>query len=65
MNDAPAIIHKTAQVLQDFSTIICYLHILALLVINTTKTPRSSIMMNKIYRMLEILAGLLTPLAKR
>lgn len=65
MSDAPANIHKIAQVLQDFSTIICYLHVLALLVINTTKTPTSSIMLSKIYKMLEILAGLLTPLAKR
>jgi len=57
--------HKTAQALQDFSTIIFYLHVLALLVINTTKTPRSNIVMFKVYKMLEILAGLLTPLAKR
>jgi len=58
-------IHETAQVLQDFATIVCYLHVLALLVINTTKTPRPSTVFNKMYRMLEILAGLLTPLAKR
>jgi hypothetical protein len=65
MSNVPAGIHKTAQALQDFSTIICYLHVLALLIINTTKTPKSSIMMSKVYKMLEILAGLLTPLAKR
>lgn len=62
---APASVHKTAQAIEDFSTIVFYLHILALLVINTTKTPKSSIMMSKAYKMLEILAGLLTPLAKR
>ena len=61
----PASVHKTAQALQDFSTIIFYLHVLSLLVINTTKTPKSSIMMSKFYKILEILAGLLTPLAKR
>jgi hypothetical protein len=61
----PASVHKTAQALQDFSTIIFYLHVLALLVINTTKTPKSNFMISKIYKMLEILAGLLTPLAKR
>ena len=61
----PASVHKTAQALQDFSTIIFNLHVLSLLVINTTKTPKSSIMMSKFYKMLEILAGLLTPLAKR
>ena len=61
----PASVHKTAQALQDFSTIIFYLHVLSLLVINTTKTPKSSVMMSKFYKILEILAGLLTPLAKR
>jgi hypothetical protein len=65
MSNVPASIHNTAQVLQDFSTIICYLHVLALLIINTTKTPKSNFMMSKAYKMLEILAGLLTPLAKR
>jgi hypothetical protein len=61
----PASVHKTAQAIEDFSTIIGYLHVLALLIINTTKTPKSGIMMSKVYKMLEILAGLLTPLAKR
>ena len=58
-------IHEFAQQLQDFSTIILHLHVLALLIINITKTPQSDATANKIYRGLEMLAGLLTPLAKR
>lgn len=58
-------VHKTAQALRDFSTIISYLHVIALLIINITKTPKSNLLMNRIYKLLEILAGLLTPLAKR
>lgn len=58
-------IHTLAQALTDFSTIIFHLHVIALLVINVTKTPRSSPAANRIYRGLEVLAGLLTPLAKR
>jgi len=65
MSDITKTIHETAQVLQDFATIVFYLHVVALLVINTTRTPPSGSVLNKMYRMLEILAGLLTPLAKR
>lgn len=58
-------LHLFAQSLQDFSTIIVHLHIIALFIINVTKTPKSNAMANQIYRALEVLAGLLTPLAKR
>jgi len=58
-------IHSFAQGLQDFSTIVFHLHVLALIVINSTKTPQPNTVINRIYRGLEMLAGLLTPLAKR
>jgi hypothetical protein len=58
-------IHEFAQGLSDFSTIIFHLHVFALVVINLTKTPHTSATVNRIYRGLEMLAGLLTPLAKR
>jgi len=58
-------LHTLAQALTDFSTIIFHLHVIALFVINVTKTPRSNSVANHIYRGLEVLAGLLTPLAKR
>jgi hypothetical protein len=57
--------HLFAQSLQDFSTIVVHLHVIALLIINVTKTPKSGVAANRIYRTLEMLAGLLTPLAKR
>ena len=58
-------IHEIAQALQDFSTIIVHLHVLALFIINITKTPQSNATLNRVYRGLEMMAGLLTPLAKR
>ena len=58
-------LHTIAQSLQDFSTIIVHLHVIALLIINVTKTPKSDVVVNRVYRALEMMAGLLTPLAKR
>ena len=58
-------IHQFAQELSDFSTIVFHLHVFALLIINVTKTPNPNSALNRIYRALEMLAGLLTPLAKR
>lgn len=58
-------IHEFAQGLQDFSTIIIHLHVIALLIINVTKTPTANTAVERVYRGLEMLAGLLTPLAKR
>ena len=58
-------LHLFAQSLQDFSTIIVHLHVIALFIINVTKTPKSDVVANRIYRTLEMFAGLLTPLAKR
>jgi hypothetical protein len=58
-------IHEFAQGLQDFSTIILHLHVIALVIINFTKTPTTNTVVERVYRGLEMLAGLLTPLAKR
>lgn len=58
-------IHQFAQVLQDVSTIIFHIHIIALMAINFTKTPAANTVLGRAYRGLEMLAGLLTPLAKR
>jgi len=58
-------IHEFAQGLQDFSTIILHLHVIALVIINFTKTPTTNTVVEHVYRGLEMLAGLLTPLAKR
>lgn len=43
------------------------LHLLAMLIVNTTKSPESRKIapVNFTYRLIEILAGLVTPLAKR
>lgn len=53
-------IKTTVEVLID-------LHVLAMLIVNTTKTPesRKAVPIKFSYRLIEILAGLVTPLAKR
>lgn len=58
-------IHTFAQNLEDFSTIILHLHVIALVIVNLTKTPKSGAVATRIYQGLDMLAGLLTPLAKR
>jgi hypothetical protein len=58
-------LHEFAQSLEDFSTIIFHLHVIALLIINFTRTPTTNPVVTRLYRGLEMLAGLLTPLAKR
>lgn len=53
--------------------ILTNLHVLALLIINTTKTPSRAALasdegysfIRHIYRLIELLAGLVTPLAKK
>ena len=41
------------------------LHLLALAIINATPTPRDNELYGKFYRVLEMLAGLVTKLAKK
>lgn len=58
-------LHDIAAAFQDFSTILFNLHIIALCIINLTKSPKTEGIESRLYRTLEMLAGLLTPLAKR
>jgi hypothetical protein len=58
-------LHEIATELQDFSNILLHVHIIALLIINVTKVPKTSALAARLYRGLEMVAGLLTPLAKR
>lgn len=41
------------------------LHLLALAIINATPTPRDNELYGKFYRVLEIIAGLVTKIAKK
>jgi hypothetical protein len=66
--DLHAFISKVGHVLQ----IIMDLHVLALLIINITKSPPTSFssgegytLIRRLYRLIELLAGLITPLAKK
>jgi hypothetical protein len=40
-------------------------HALALVIVNLTKTPKDDEYLSKIYRVIEILAGIVTKLAKK
>lgn len=50
---------------QAIASIALTLHIWAIVVVNLTPTPRDDAMLRRAYRILEALAGIFTPLAKR
>jgi len=65
-------IHNFSKVLNSIMEIILNLHLIAILIINTTKTPKDEVSalgsytsVNRWYRIIEFLAGLITPLAKK
>ena len=65
------LLHNLAQSLKDLVDILTSLHVIALLIVNVTKTPYadkdlgSYTAVNKVYRVIEMMAGLITPLSKR
>jgi hypothetical protein len=65
-------IHSFSKILNSLTEIILNLHLLAILVVNVTKSPKNEIsvlgsytFVNRLYRVIEFLAGLITPLAKK
>jgi hypothetical protein len=65
------LLHNLAQSLKDLVDILTSLHVIALLIVNVTRTPYSDkdlgsyTTVNKFYRAIEVMAGLITPLSKR
>jgi hypothetical protein len=60
--------HDFAQHIKDLTDIIVALHALAIVIVNITTTPKTGSnpdAVHKGYRFIEMLAGLITPLAKR
>lgn len=64
--------HTIANAINDFLELLINLHAVALIVINLTETPRRALygsegytLLKRFYRLIELLAGLVTPLAKR
>lgn len=57
----------TLTTIKTLIEVLIDLHFFAMLVVNTTKSPdqREDSPVNIVYRIIEILAGLVTPLAKR
>ena len=58
--------------LSSIMEIILNLHLIAILIVNVTKTPKDEVSalgsytsVNRLYRIIEFLAGLITPLAKK
>lgn len=51
--------------IQAIAAVALMLHAWAIVVINLTPTPRDDATLRRAYRVLEALAGILTPLAKR
>jgi len=65
-------IHNFSKVFGEIVEILMNLHLLALLIINVTRTPKDAFFektsytsVNRLYRIIEFLAGLITPLAKK
>jgi hypothetical protein len=65
-------IHSVSQALGDLTQIAVDLHVLAILIINLTRTPQEKAKggvgytaLSRVYRVIELIAGLVTPLAKR
>ena len=65
-------IHSFSKALNSLVEIIFNLHLLAILIINVTKAPQDEVSalgsytsVNRLYRTIEFLAGLITPLAKK
>lgn len=65
-------IHNFSKVFGDVVEILMNLHLLALIIINLTRTPEDAFStktsytsINRLYRIVEFLAGLVTPLAKK
>jgi len=65
-------INSFSKSLHNFTEIILDLHLLAILIVNVTKSPKDEVSalgsytsVNRLYRIIEFLAGLITPLAKK
>ena len=66
------ILHVISRVIEDITKILVNVHILSLLIINLTETPRRVLsepedytVFKRFYRIIEVFAGIITPLAKR
>jgi len=65
-------IHNFSKTFGGVVEILMNLHLLAILIINVTRTPKDAFSektsytsINRLYRIIEFLAGLITPLAKK
>jgi hypothetical protein len=65
-------LHSISKVIGDVVQILFDLHILCLLIINVTRTPIKDLeggfgytFVSRAYRVIELIAGLVSPLAKR
>jgi len=50
---------------QNFFTVAAAVHGAALVIVNMTKTPKDDEIVAKVYKLIEIAAGIITPRAKK
>jgi hypothetical protein len=50
---------------QQLITILLAVHALAVVIVNITPTPADDVFVAKVYKVIEVLAGIITKLAKR
>ena len=58
-------IHYLAENWAEVAGILAALHVLALAVVNATPTPRDDEIYGKLYKVIEVIAGIVTRTAKK
>lgn len=65
-------LHQVSTAVNDVVQLLVNLHLVCLLIINVTRSPRRALRstegytyLKRLYRFIELMAGLITPLAKR
>ena len=58
-------INHLSENLAEIAGILAALHVLALAIVNATPTPRDDELYGKLYKVIEVIAGIITKTAKR
>ena len=58
-------IHYLAEYWAEVAGILAALHVLALAVVNATPTPKDDEIYGKLYKVIEVIAGIVTKTAKK
>jgi len=58
-------IHYLSQNWTEIAGILAAVHVLALAIVNATPTPRDDELYGKLYKVIEVIAGIITKTAKK